>query len=221
MRRVYASAAPARKEDGVGLSAGQLKESLDALAGIEPAIASALERIGYPEPRISAPGYVTLLRAIVGQQVSIKAAAAIWDRVDSVTGGAADPANVAAASLEDLRGAGLSWSKAAYAHSLAEEVMTGRLNLDALPEDDEEAIAALTHVKGIGRWSAEVYLLFAEGRLDMWPAGDLAVQIEVGRILGLDAKPTEKQTRALAEPWRPHRGAAAVFAWHHRRANPL
>jgi DNA-3-methyladenine glycosylase II len=205
----------------VGLSAAQLKDSLDSLAGLEPAFAQALERCGYPEPRISQPGYVTLLRAVVGQQVSIKAAAAIWDRVDSVTGGAADPVKVAAVSLEDLRGAGLSWSKAAYAHSLAEEVMTERLDLDALPEDDEEAIAALTRVKGIGRWSAEIYLLFAEGRPDIWPAGDLAVQIEVGRILGLDGKPTEKQTRALAEPWRPHRGAAAVFAWHHRRVNPL
>ena len=205
----------------MGLSAKQLRASIDSIAAIEPAFASALTRIGYPEPRISTPGYVTLLRAIVGQQVSIKAAAAIWARVDSVTGGAADPAKVAAASEEALRSAGLSRMKALYAHSLAEEVLSGRLDLHALPKDDEEAIAALTHVKGIGRWSAEVYLLFAEGRVDIWPAGDLAVQIEVGRILGLDSKPTEKQTRALAEPWRPHRGAAAVFAWHHRRAEPL
>jgi DNA-3-methyladenine glycosylase II len=79
----------------------------------------------------------------------------------------------------------------------------------------------MTRVKGIGRWSAEIYLLFAEGRLDVWPAGDLAVQIEVGRILGLPAKPTEKETRALAEPWRPHRGAAAIFAWHHRKVRPI
>ena len=205
----------------MGLSAEQLRASIDSIAAIEPAFASALTRIGYPEPRISTPGYVTLLRAIVGQQVSIKAAAAIWARVDSVTGGAADPAKVAAASEEALRSAGLSRMKALYAHSLAEEVLSGRLDLHALPKDDEEAIAALTHVKGIGRWSAEVYLLFAEGRVDIWPAGDLAVQIEVGRILGLEAKPNEKQTRALAEPWRPHRGAAAVFAWHHRRAEPL
>jgi DNA-3-methyladenine glycosylase II len=78
-----------------------------------------------------------------------------------------------------------------------------------LPEDDEEAIAALTDVKGIGRWTAEVYLLFAEGRPD--------IQVEVGRILGLGERPTEKRVRELAEPWRPHRGAAAIFAWHHRR----
>ena len=205
----------------MGISAERLRASIDAIATVEPAFATTLARIGYPEPRISESGYVTLLRAIVGQQVSLKAAAAIWARVDAVTGGAADPAKVAAASEEALRSAGLSRMKALYAHSLAEEVLSGRLDLHALPEDDEEAIAALTHVKGIGRWSAEVYLLFAEGRVDIWPAGDLAVQIEIGRIMGLDAKPTEKQTRALAEPWRPHRGAAAVFAWHHRRANAL
>ena len=72
----------------------------------------------------------------------------------------------------------------------------------------------LTKVKGIGRWSAEIYLLFAEGRPDIWPAGDLAVQEAVGRILGLGARPSEKQARELAEPWRPHRGAAAIFSWH-------
>jgi DNA-3-methyladenine glycosylase II len=205
----------------MGIEREQLRASLDALAAAEPAFAQALARIGYPEPRISRRGYVTLLRAIVGQQVSIQAAAAIWARVDAATGGAADPANLVAASEETLRAAGLSRMKAAYAKSLAEEVLSGALDLEALPADDEEAIAAMTRVKGIGRWSAEIYLLFAEGRLDIWPAGDLAVQIEVGRILGLPAKPTEKETRALAEPWRPHRGAAAIFAWHHRKADPI
>ena len=94
-------------------------------------------------------------------------------------------------------------------------VTSGRLDLTNLPEDDEEAIKALVAVKGIGRWSAEVYLLFAEGRPDIWPAGDLAVQIEIGRILGHDVRPSEKLTREVAEAWRPHRGAAAVFTWHH------
>lgn len=205
----------------MGIQAGQLRASLDALGEVEPAFATALARIGYPEPRISERGYVTLLRAIVGQQVSIKAAAAIWARVDAVAGGADDPARLLAVSNEDLRAAGLSWMKAAYAKSLAEDVLSGRLDLGNLPEDDEEAIVAMTRVKGIGRWSAEIYLLFAEGRLDIWPAGDLAVQIEVGRILGLDAKPTEKETRALADSWRPHRGAAAIFAWHHRHVVPI
>ena len=96
---------------------------------------------------------------------------------------------------------------------------SGRLDLGRLPDDDEEAIAQLVQIKGIGRWSAEIYLLFAEGRADVWPAGDLAVQIEIGRILGHAERPSEKLTRALAESWRPHRGAAAILAWHHYKAD--
>jgi DNA-3-methyladenine glycosylase II len=201
----------------MGIDKASLHASLAALGRIEPTFAAAIERAGLPEPRVGERGFVTLLRAIVGQQVSIKAAAAIWARLGAATGGANDPARVAATSLDELRAVGLSRQKALYAHSLAEEVATGRLDFDRLPDDDEAAIAELVRVKGIGRWTAEIYLLFAEGRPDIWPAGDLAVQIEIGRILGLPEKPSEKAIRTLAEPWRPHRGAAAVFAWHHRR----
>jgi len=203
----------------MGLTAEQLRADLDALGGIEPAFAAAIARIGYPAPRIRDRGYATLLRTIVGQQVSVKAADAVWRKLDAEIGGADDPARIAPATDEQLRAAGLSRQKAGYARSLADEVLSGRLPLDALPADDEEAIAALVRVKGIGRWSAEVYLLFAEGRPDVWPAGDLAVQIEVGRILGHDARPSEKRVRELAEAWRPHRGAAAIFTWHHYGAS--
>lgn len=199
----------------MGLSAEALRVSLDALAASEPAFASALQRIGYPEPRIRPRGYATLLRTIVGQQVSVASANAVWAKLDRVIGGADSPQALTAASDEQLREAGLSRQKAGYARSLAGLVTSGELALDALPADDEEAIAALVRVKGIGRWSAEIYLLFAEGRPDIWPAGDLAVQIEVGRLLGLPERPGEKAVRAAAEPWRPHRGAAAIFAWHH------
>ena len=205
----------------MGIDAKNLETSLNALGRIEPAFAAALKRVGLPEPRTGERGYVTLLRAIVGQQVSIKAAAAIWARVEAATGGADDPASMAKTSDEALRAAGLSRQKIAYAKSLAEEVLSGRLDFARLPADDEEAIAHLTAVKGIGRWTAEIYLLFAEGRPDVFPAGDLAVQIELGNIMGLDGKPTEKAIRALAEAWRPHRGAAAVFAWHHRRQSDV
>jgi DNA-3-methyladenine glycosylase II len=116
---------------------------------------------------------------------------------------------------EDLRAAGLSRQKIGYCRSLAELVAGGSLDLHNLPVDDEEAIAALTMIKGIGRWSAEIYLLFAEGRPDIWPAGDLAVQEDVGRLLGYDVRPGERLVRELAEGWRPYRGAAAIFAWHH------
>jgi len=198
----------------MGLSAEQLRTALDALCGREPAFASALANAGYPEPRIRERGYATLLRTIIGQQVSTKAAESVWRKLEGIVGPLTDPGNIARASDEQLREAGLSRQKAGYARSLAEEITTGRLDLDRLPDDDEEAIAALVRIKGIGRWSAEIYLLFAEGRPDIWPAGDLAVQIEVGRILGHDARPSEKLIRDLAEAWRPHRGAAAIFAWH-------
>ncbi len=198
----------------MGLSAEQLRLSLDALAGIEPGIAARLALIGYPEPRIREPGYQTLLRTIVGQQVSVAAAASIWAKLEAAVGDGLAPEAVAAAPDELLRSAGLSRQKASYAKSLADHVASGALDFTALPADDEEAIAALSAIKGIGRWSAEIYLLFAEGRGDVWPAGDLAVQIEVGHLLGLPDRPSERDTRKLAEAWSPHRGAAAIFAWH-------
>ena len=203
----------------MGLTADRIRSAMDVLAGIEPAFARGLERVGYPEPRMRERGYETLLRTILGQQVSVSAAASVWTKLSENVGTA--PAAVAAASDEALRAVGFSRQKSGYARSLAEQVMSGELDLSALPEDDEAAIAALTHVKGIGRWSAEIYLLFAEGRPDIWPAGDLAVQIEVGRILGLEARPDERMTRALAEAWRPHRGTAAIFTWHHYKTPVL
>ena len=191
-----------------------LHESLDALAAVEPAFAAVLEQYGRPEPRNSPPGAVTLLRTIVGQQVSVAAARSMWAKLEAAYGSPPDLAAILKASDEELRAAGVSRQKAGYARSLAQLVLSGELDLDALPEDDEEAIELLTRIKGIGRWSAEIYLLFAEGRRDVWPAGDLAVQIQIGRLLGMDDRPSEKLLREIAERWRPHRGAAAVLAWH-------
>lgn len=205
----------------MGISAGALRAALDQVGARDPAVAAALAQAGYPEPRISAPGYQSLLRAIVGQQVSIQSAASMWAKLTAAVGDPPAPERLLEASDETLRAAGLSRQKASYARSLAEVVVSGQLDFSRLSPDDEEAIAELVQVKGIGRWTAEIYLLFAEGRLDIWPAGDLAVQIEVGRILGLDSKPTEKTLRDIAERWRPHRGAMAIFAWHHRRVVPI
>ncbi|MDR7153445.1 DNA-3-methyladenine glycosylase II [Sphingobium xenophagum] len=196
-------------------TAQQLRDSLDAIAAIEPGFAAALARAGYPEPRMREPGYETLLRTIVGQQVSVASAGAVWRKLEAELGEGCAPDVLLARDFDALRACGLSRQKQGYARSLAEMVVTGALDLHALPADDEEAIAQLVRIKGIGRWSAEIYLLFAEGRPDIWPAGDLAVQIETGRILGLPERPSEKATRALADAWRPHRGAAAIMAWHH------
>jgi DNA-3-methyladenine glycosylase II len=195
-------------------TAGSIREHVEALAGREPAFAGVIEKHGMPEPRSSRRGAETLLRTIVGQQVSVAAARSMWAKLEAAFGSPPDLKKLLEASDEELRAAGMSRQKSGYIRSLAELVLSGELDLDNLPEDDEEAIALLTKIKGIGRWSAEIYLLFAEGRADVFPAGDLAVLIEIGRLMGLKDKPSEKQLRELAEAWRPYRGAAAVLAWH-------
>jgi len=195
-------------------TAASIRQHIEELAAREPAFARVIEQHGIPEPRSSEPGAHTLLRTIVGQQVSVAAARSMWAKLEAAYGAPPNLAAILTASDEELRAAGISRQKAGYARSLAELVLTEALKLDSLPEDDEEAIALLTQIKGIGRWSAEIYLLFAEGRPDIWPAGDLAVQIQVGRLLGHAEKPTEKQLREWGEAWRPYRGAAAVLAWH-------
>lgn len=195
-------------------TAESIGAAIQALAERETAFADVVERHGVPEPRRSDPGAHTLLRTIVGQQVSVAAARSMWSKLEAAYGSPPDLAAILKASDDELRLAGISRQKAGYARSLADLVLTGELDLASLPEDDDEAIAHLVQIKGIGRWSAEIYLLFAEGRPDVWPAGDLAVQIEIGRLMGLDGKPTEKHLRELGERWRPHRGAAAILAWH-------
>lgn len=199
----------------MGLSAEQLREGLDNLARIEPRFGKAIAQVGYPEPRVRPRGYETLLRTIVGQQVSFKAADAVWAKLVAALGDITKPEILLVQSEEALRACGLSRQKQGYARSLAGLVSGGALDLHNLPAEDEDAIALLTQIKGIGRWSAEIYLLFAEGRPDIWPAGDLAVQIDVGAIMELPERPSEKQVRDIGEAWRPHRGAAAIFAWHH------
>ena len=198
----------------MGLSAEAIREGLDHAARIEPAFTRAIELAGYPEARIQPTGYRTLLRTIVGQQVSVQSAASVWNKLEALLGEAMPPELLLEAEFDALRGCGHSPASDVTGRSLCELVVSGELNLDDLPADDEEAIAVLTRIKGIGRWSAEIYLLFAEGRADIWPAGDLAVQAGLGKLLGHEVRPDEKAVRALAEAWRPHRGAVAVFTWH-------
>ena len=192
-----------------------LRSHIDQLRAIEPALDALIARLGYPETRVRGRGYETLLRTIVGQQVSVAAAASVWNRLEALLDAGCPPEHLLAQPEEALRACGLSRQKQGYARSLAELVVSGAIDLHALPADDEEAIAALVRVKGIGRWSAEIYLLFAEGRADIWPAGDLAIRIAVGQLLALPDRPDERHVREIAERWRPHRSAAALLAWHH------
>jgi DNA-3-methyladenine glycosylase II len=196
------------------LTAEAIREGLDTLAARERGFARVLAAGGYPEPRVRERGYRTLLRAIVGQQVSVAAAASMWRKLEAELGEDIPTAELLARDYDTLRACGLSRQKQGYVRSLCELVEAGAIDFDNLPADDEEAIALLTRIKGIGRWTAEIYLLFAEQRPDIWPAGDLAVQAGIGAILGLDGRPSEKQARPLAEAWRPHRGATALLAWH-------
>jgi DNA-3-methyladenine glycosylase II len=195
-------------------TSNSIQAHVEALAEREPAFARVIAQHGVPEPRKSEPGAHTLLRTIVGQQVSVAAARSMWAKLEAAFGSPPDLQRLLVATDEEMRAAGMSRQKSGYIRSLAQLVTSGELDLGNLPEDDEEAIALLTKIKGIGRWSAEIYLLFAEGRADVFPAGDLAVMVEIGRLMGLTDKPSEKQLREIAEPWRPYRGAAAVLAWH-------
>lgn len=203
----------------MGLTAAKLREDLDALAAREPRLAVELGRVGYPEPRLRERGFVTMLRTIVGQQVSVAAAASMWRKLEAELGTDFTPACLLARDFDSLRACGLSRQKQGYARSLCQLVAAGDVDFEGLPADDEEAIALLTRIKGIGRWSAEIYLLFAEGRPDIWPAGDLAVQEGVKRLLDLPERPAEKATRTLAERWSPQRSSMAIFTWHYYSAS--
>ena len=203
----------------MGLTAEIIRAEMNALANKDARVGDELARIGYPEPRLRDRGYKTLLRTIVGQQVSVAAATSMWNKLEAELGDGFTPSCLLKRDFDTLRACGLSRQKQGYARSLCELVDGGQLDFEALPAGDEEAIEELTRIKGIGRWSAEIYLLFAEGRTDIWPAGDLAVQEGVKRLLELEERPKEKECREIGDRWSPHRGAMAIFTWHFY-ANP-
>lgn len=191
--------------------------ALARLAAIDPEIAGAWRLIGDPPPRRQPKGFPGLLHAIVAQQISAAAARAIWSRLEAL--GPFTAAAYLACKDEELRAAGLSRPKIAYSRALATAIAERRLDLARLHRlGDEEAIAELMKLPGIGRWSAEVYLLFSLGREDAWPADDLALQAAAQRLKRLEQRPNRASLIALAEPWRPWRGAAARFLWHYYAA---
>jgi DNA-3-methyladenine glycosylase II len=199
----------------MGLSSDQIKSGLDALARKHAPVRKWVKQIGYPEPRKRKRGYNTLIRTLIGQQVSVAAANGIYNKLETILGDLHDPEILLAADDDVLRSGGLSRQKVGYARSLAEAVTSGTLNFRKLPKlSDEDAIDAISQIKGFGRWSAEIYLMFAEGRADIFPANDLAVQEGLKRILDLPERPKEKATRLLGEIYAPHRTALALFTWH-------
>ena len=194
-----------------------MRAQLDELMVLDPRLAG-IESAAGPLPwRVRTRGFAGLLQAITGQQISNQAASAIWRRV-AVLPGALTPAGMLALAPEALLGAGFSRPKVRHAHSLARAYLDGRLDDDALDGmDDTTAIACLVAVPGLGPWTAEVYLLFALQRVDVFPAGDIAIAGAAADLLGLKARPSPVALRALAERWRPYRALAARLLWHHWR----
>lgn len=183
-------------------------EGADWLAAREPRFAMALAQTGPLPLRRQNDGFTALLDAIVGQQVSVAAADAIWRRMEGA--GLTDQAGILAASVDDLRAVGLSRQKAAYAQALA----GAGIDFDALRlAPNDEVIKTLVAVKGIGVWTAEIYAMFALGRADAFAAGDLALQESARVLFDLDARPNDRALRALAEAWAPWRGVAARLLW--------
>jgi DNA-3-methyladenine glycosylase II len=166
--------------------------------------------------------YGALLRSIVGQQLSTKAARSIYGRLTEMFGGRAPaPEELLAADPEEVRSVGLSRPKVAYLRSLAEHVTSGELELDRLHElSDDEISAELTAVKGLGQWTTDMFLIFHLGRPDVLPVGDLGVRRAVERRYGLDELPLPVDLERIAEPWRPHRSLASLYLWRSLDAVP-
>ncbi len=190
------------------------RKGLKALILKDPDMARAYELAGAPASRKRAPGLPSLLRIIVNQQVSVYAGRAIWARLEAGLG-RVSVKTVLATAEADLRGFGLSGAKTRYAKALAVAVREGSLNLKELEKlSDDDVRGELTKVLGLGRWSADIYLMFALGRPDIWPVGDLALAVAAERLLGLKTRPGPKEMEAIGEGWKPWRTEAAVMLWH-------
>jgi len=182
---------------------------------------TAIEQAGAPAERRHKTGFPTLLRIIVDQQVSVQAGAAIWRKLDQNLGGVSAK-RILAAGEGDLRACGLSRAKAVYALALAEAVSLRALNLSSLHRMEDDSVREiLMTIKGIGRWTADIYLMFALGRGDVWPAGDLALAEAAKRLLELPERPSPTEMDSIGERWKPWRTAAAITLWHYYKKVPI
>jgi DNA-3-methyladenine glycosylase II len=201
--------------------ARSLKAARAELAAADPAMARLIERLGdrsvaqrrRGEPKPDA--YGALLRAVVGQQLSSKAARTIYGRVLDLFGGTTPtPDQILAASEADLRGAGLSGRKVEYIRDLAAHVKSGELELDRFSQlPDEKVIEEISAVRGLGRWSAEMFLIFHLERPDVISGGDLGIRKAIQIAYGLEEMPTPSEVEEIGERWRPHRSLASIYLW--------
>ncbi|TMB52426.1 MAG: DNA-3-methyladenine glycosylase 2 family protein [Chloroflexi bacterium] len=200
--------------------------ALESLRASDPALARLIDRLDPVDlaswrARWSLDHFASLARAIVGQQIATPAAAAIFGRLQAFIGQRDAASAIAGASDAELRRIGLSAAKAASLRDLAARTLDGRLELDRLASlTDDEAHAQLTAVRGIGSWTADMFLLGQLGRPDVLPAGDLGIRRAVQQLYGLQAMPSEGEVRRLSEAWRPHRSLATAYLYSSLRADP-
>lgn len=195
----------------------RLQLALDHLAGADKHMAKVIAEIGPPPPRAQPASFATLMHVIIAQQVSTHAARVISERLVARAGKVL-PDTFLALTDDDLRTVGFSRQKVIYGRDLAAAFADGRVTLAKLRRmEDEDAIATLSSVKGIGRWSAEVFLLFSLQRPDVMPAQDLALMVAAQRMKRLKTRPTPKELLKIAERWRPYRSYGARMLWHYYR----
>lgn len=194
------------------LADADVAEGLVHLVAVEPRFGPVIVAAGPFGPRFRAPGYAGLARIVCGQQLSVRSADAIWARLDTLLGGVTAEALLGAADAE-LRAAGLSTGKVRTLRAVAEAV-AGGLDIEGLAGGDPDAtLERLVAIHGIGRWTADIFLLFCGRLADAFPAGDLAIQVAAMEAFDLSARPGERALRAMAEPWAPWRGVAATLLW--------
>ncbi len=189
--------------------------AIRALVASDGDLAKVVSDFGKPPRRVRDPGFATLALLILEQQVSLASAQATYDRLEAACG-VVEPKAVLALGDDDLKSAGLSRQKARYVRLLAEAVGGGTLDLDGLGDlDDDDVRGQLTRITGIGEWTADIYLLSALQRVDVWPAKDLALQVAAHEIKGLEARPDHVALAEIGEAWRPYRTVAARILWHY------
>lgn len=196
------------------MNSRHIKKALNAIAEKDKHVAGMLEKVGYPKPRVSPAGFETFLTTIISQQISSKAAASIKQRVfDSLE--ELSPECLLYLDPQALRAAGMSQRKVEYARGLAEAIVSGEFDPDALETlDDASAIEHIVQLRGFGVWSAEIYLMFSLRRQDIFPADDLIIRQSLEKLKRKRASLTAKKAREVVKHWGPYRSAGSLFLWH-------
>jgi DNA-3-methyladenine glycosylase II len=202
------------------LTTDTLAEGVAELARRDPHLAAVVARHGAPPLWDRPPGFETLVQIILEQQISLSAGRAAYGRLERLAG-AVTPERVAGLSESELRGAGLTRQKSAYIRGLALAIVAGEFDPDALTAmDDDNAREALIKLKGIGAWTANIYLLMALGRADIWPSGDLALVAAIREVKRMRSLPSADRVGRVTNAWRPWRAVAARVLWHHYLSTP-